>query len=63
MSGTRSIATQAQSGPTDQGRQRPLGLALLVIGAAIVAPTALSLVTTTFPEGAPRNRPWACTPR
>jgi EmrB/QacA subfamily drug resistance transporter len=151
MSGTRSIATQAQSGPTDQGRQRPLGLALLVIataqlmvvldstivnvalppiqrafgfsgsglewvvnayalafggllllggragdilgrrrvfvagiavfslasllgglattqewllaaralqgiGAAVVAPTALSLVTTTFPEGAPRNR-------
>jgi EmrB/QacA subfamily drug resistance transporter len=151
MSETRSIATQAQSGPTDQGRQRSLGLALLVIataqlmvvldstivnvalppiqrafgfsgsglewvvnayalafggllllggragdilgrrrvfiagvivfslasllgglattqewllvaralqgvGAAIVAPTALSLVTTTFPEGAPRNR-------
>ncbi len=26
------------------------------IGAAIVAPTALSLVTTTFPEGPPRNR-------
>ena len=26
------------------------------IGAAVVAPTALSLVTTTFPEGAPRNR-------
>jgi MFS family permease len=30
--------------------------ALQGIGAAIVAPTALSLVTTTFPEGAPRNR-------
>jgi MFS family permease len=26
------------------------------IGAAVVAPTALSLVTTTFPEGSPRNR-------
>jgi EmrB/QacA subfamily drug resistance transporter len=26
------------------------------IGAAVVAPTALSLVTTTFPEGKPRNR-------
>jgi len=26
------------------------------VGAAIVAPTALSLVTTTFPEGPPRNR-------
>src|SRR5580698_2350737 len=26
------------------------------IGAAVVAPTALSLVTTTFPEGPPRNR-------
>jgi EmrB/QacA subfamily drug resistance transporter len=25
-------------------------------GAAIVAPTALSLITTTFPEGPPRNR-------
>ena len=25
-------------------------------GAAIIAPTALSLVTTTFPEGPPRNR-------
>jgi hypothetical protein len=34
MSGTRSIATRAQSGPTDQGRQRPLGLALLVIATA-----------------------------
>jgi EmrB/QacA subfamily drug resistance transporter len=30
--------------------------ALQGIGAAVVAPTALSLVTTTFPEGAPRNR-------
>jgi MFS family permease len=30
--------------------------ALQGIGAAIVAPTALSLVTTTFPEGAQRNR-------
>jgi MFS family permease len=29
--------------------------ALQGIGAAIVAPTALSLVTTTFAEGAPRN--------
>jgi len=26
------------------------------VGAAIIAPTALSLVTTTFPEGPPRNR-------
>jgi EmrB/QacA subfamily drug resistance transporter len=26
------------------------------VGGAIVAPTALSLVTTTFPEGRPRNR-------
>ena len=26
------------------------------VGAAIVAPTALSLITTTFPEGPPRNR-------
>ena len=26
------------------------------VGGAIVAPTALSLVTTTFPEGPPRNR-------
>jgi EmrB/QacA subfamily drug resistance transporter len=30
--------------------------ALQGVGAAIVAPTALSLVTTTFPEGPPRNR-------
>jgi EmrB/QacA subfamily drug resistance transporter len=30
--------------------------ALQGIGAAIVAPTALSLVTTNFPEGPPRNR-------
>ena len=30
--------------------------ALQGIGAAVVAPTALSLVTTTFPEGSPRNR-------
>jgi predicted MFS family arabinose efflux permease len=30
--------------------------ALQGIGAAVVAPTALSLVTTTFPEGAQRNR-------
>ena len=26
------------------------------VGGAIIAPTALSLVTTTFPEGPPRNR-------
>jgi hypothetical protein len=40
MSGTRSIATQAQSGPTDQGRQRPLGLTLLVIlFQAVVVPS------------------------
>jgi len=30
--------------------------ALQGVGAAIVAPAALSLVTTTFPEGQPRNR-------
>jgi EmrB/QacA subfamily drug resistance transporter len=30
--------------------------ALQGVGGAIVAPTALSLVTTTFPEGPPRNR-------
>jgi EmrB/QacA subfamily drug resistance transporter len=30
--------------------------ALQGVGAAIVAPTALSLITTTFPEGPPRNR-------
>ncbi|MGO9163053.1 MAG: MFS transporter [Streptosporangiaceae bacterium] len=30
--------------------------ALQGVGAAIIAPTALSLVTTTFPEGPPRNR-------
>jgi len=30
--------------------------ALQGVGAAIVAPAALSLVTTTFPEGPPRNR-------
>ena len=30
--------------------------ALQGIGGAIIAPTALSLVTTTFPEGPPRNR-------
>jgi len=47
MSGTRSIAARALQG----------------IQAAVVAPTALSLVTTTFPEGSPRNRAMACTPR
>ena len=30
--------------------------ALQGVGGAIVAPTALSLITTTFPEGRPRNR-------
>ena len=30
--------------------------ALQGVGGAIVAPTALSLITTTFPEGPPRNR-------
>jgi EmrB/QacA subfamily drug resistance transporter len=30
--------------------------ALQGVGAAVVAPTALSLITTTFPEGPPRNR-------
>jgi EmrB/QacA subfamily drug resistance transporter len=33
--------------------------ALQGIGGAITAPTALSLVTTTFPEGKPRNRAMA----
>jgi EmrB/QacA subfamily drug resistance transporter len=33
--------------------------ALQGIGGAITAPTALSLVTTTFPEGGPRNRAMA----
>jgi len=33
--------------------------ALQGIGAAITAPTALSLVTTNFPEGPPRNRAFA----
>jgi EmrB/QacA subfamily drug resistance transporter len=33
--------------------------ALQGVGAAITAPTALSLVTTTFPEGPPRNRAMA----
>ena len=32
------------------------------VGGAIIAPTALSLITTNFPEGPPRNRPWASTP-
>ena len=42
---------------TESGRQR-LTLALLVIATAqlMVAPTALALITTTFPEGPPRNR-------
>jgi MFS family permease len=26
------------------------------VGAAVIAPTALALITTTFPEGPPRNR-------
>ena len=33
----------------------PIQRSLQGAGGAIVAPTALSLVTTTFPEGAPRN--------
>src|SRR5438445_1895432 len=33
--------------------------ALQGVGGAIVAPTALSLVTTNFPEGPPRNRAMA----
>jgi EmrB/QacA subfamily drug resistance transporter len=33
--------------------------ALQGVGGAIMAPTALSLVTTTFPEGRPRNRAMA----
>src|SRR5215469_3815199 len=33
--------------------------ALQGVGGAIVAPTALSLITTTFPEGRPRNRAMA----
>ena len=32
-------------------------------GAAIIAPTALALITTTFAEGSPRNRRWLSTPR
>ena len=32
-------------------------------GGAIVTPTALALIFTTFPEGAPAIGRWACTPR
>jgi sugar phosphate permease len=32
-------------------------------GGAMIAPAALALITTTFPEGQPRNRRWACTRR
>src|SRR5260370_10181690 len=28
------------------------------VGAAVIAPTALALITTTFPWGRPRNRAW-----
>ena len=37
--------------------------ALQGVGGAIVAPTALSLISTTFPEGPRRNGPWASTRR
>ena len=33
------------------------------VGAAIAAPTALSLIATNFPEGQPRNRALGCTQR
>jgi MFS family permease len=55
---------------------RRLGVALLVIATAqlmaaravqgaagaIVAPTALALIATTFPDGPARNRAMGCTP-
>jgi MFS family permease len=31
-------------------------------GGAMIAPTALALIITTFPEGQPRNGPWASMP-
>ena len=43
-----------------QGEAWLLGArALQGVGAAIVAPTALALITTTFPAGPPRNRAFA----
>ena len=37
--------------------------ALQGVGAAIAAPTALALITTTFPAGRPATAPSPCTPR
>src|ERR1700726_4577994 len=64
----RAAAGGADAGPV----RRHLGLALVVIataqawllaaravqgaGAAVIAPTALALITTTFPQGPPRTR-------
>src|SRR5437773_1276142 len=65
MSTAQPATGRGGPGATAGARQRSLGLALVVIataqlvvvlGGAIVAPAALSLITTTSPEGPPRNR-------
>ena len=60
MAGIGLFTLASLLGGMAQGEAWLLGArALQGIGAAIVAPTALALITTTFPAGPPRNRAFA----
>jgi EmrB/QacA subfamily drug resistance transporter len=60
MAGIGLFTLASLLGGMAQGEAWLLGArALQGIGAAVVAPTALALITTTFPAGPPRNRAFA----
>ena len=60
MAGIGLFTLASLLGGMAQGEAWLLGArALQGVGAAIVAPTALALITTTFPAGPPRNRAFA----
>src|SRR5581483_7617566 len=60
MAGVVIFALASMLGGLAQSQEMLLGARILQgLGAAIASPTALALITTTFPPGKPRNRAFA----
>lgn len=60
MAGVTLFAFASLLGGLAQSQEMLLGARILQgVGAAIASPTALALITTTFPPGKPRNRAFA----
>ncbi len=60
MAGVTIFAIASLLGGLAQSQEMLLGARVLQgVGAAIASPTALALITTTFPPGKPRNRAFA----